>query len=142
MGNNESRPVSVYILVLLMLFQGLSGFLGGTGLILDPTGESLQIPVDWLDDSPFDDYFIPGLILLAILGFFPLVVVFGLWKQFRWSWFGALVIGVALIIWIGVEVLVIGYQPQPPLQFIYGSVGLIILILVLLPSVQRFYKSE
>lgn len=142
MAQTKSRPLSVYILFVLIIFQGLSGILGGTYLVLDPSGNSLQMPISLLDNSPFSDYFIPGLILLIVLGFFPLVVLYGLWVQSRWSWFGALMVGIALIIWIGVEIVMIGYQSQPPLQIIYGSVGLIILILVLLPSVRRFYKKE
>jgi len=58
-----------------------------------------------------------------------------------WSWPAALLPGIALLIWIGVEILVIGYQPQPPLQLIYGLVGLLILAVALLPAVRRFYRA-
>ncbi len=123
----------------LIIFQGISGLSGGVGLVLDPTGESLRIPLSWLENSPFDDYLIPALILLIVLGLFPLVVFYGLLKKWSWSWYAALIVGAALIIWIGVEISIIGYHPQPPLQLIYGSLGLIILVFVLMPSVRRFY---
>jgi FtsH-binding integral membrane protein len=126
----------------LIVFQGLSGLLGGVGLVFDPTGESLQIPVSWLENSPFDDYLIPGLILLIVLSFFPLVVFYGLLKKWSWSLLAAFMVGAALIIWIGVQILIIGYHPQPPLQLIYGLLGLSILVLALLPSVRRFYKDS
>jgi FtsH-binding integral membrane protein len=126
----------------LIVFQGLSGLLGGVGLVFDPTGESLQIPVSWLENSPFDDYLIPGLILLIVLSFFPLVVFYGLLKKWSWSLLAAFMVGTALIIWIGVQILIIGYHPQPPLQLIYGLLGLSILVLALLPSVRRFYKDS
>lgn len=141
MIRNKSRPGSVYFLQILIIFQGLSGLAGGIGLVIDPTGESLQIPLRWIENSPFSDYFFPGFILLVVLGLFPLVVSYGLWRQLTWSWFGCLFVGVALIIWIGVEILIIGYQSQPPLQLIYGSVGLLILILLFLPSTRMFFKN-
>ena len=50
--------------------------------------------------------------------------------------FPALVLGIALLIWITVEIFIIGYQ-ESPLQLIYGFVGLLILILTLLPSVRN-----
>ncbi|NIV14757.1 MAG: hypothetical protein GWN62_26845 [Aliifodinibius sp.] len=140
MTTQKSRPVSVYLPVALMAFQSISGLCGGIGLVLDPSGEALQMPITWLEGSPFNDYLIPGLILLIVLGFIPLIVLFGLWRQSHWSWFGALFVGVALLIWIGVEILIIGYHSQPPLQFIYGSVGVIILVFTLMPTVRKFYE--
>ena len=125
-----------------LLFQGLSGIAGGIGLVGDPTGDNLGIPVSWLQGSPFDDYLVPGLILLVVLGVFPLIVTYGLWTQRSWAWPAALLVGVGLLVWIGVEILVIGYQPAPPLQLIYGLLGLVILGLALLPSVRRFYWRE
>jgi CDP-diglyceride synthetase len=141
MANNRSKPASVFILLLLVLFQGLSGLAGGVGLVLDPSGKSLQIPINWLDNSPFNDYLIPGFILLIVLGVFPFITLYRLWFKMKWAWLFAFVLGIALLIWIGVEIIIIGYQPDPPLQLIYGLVGLIILILLFLPSVQNYYKT-
>ena len=142
MTSKKSRPVSVIILMGLILFQGLSGLAGGIGLVFDPTGQSLSLPVQWLENSPFDDYLIPGLILLIILGIFPIIVFYGLLKKLNWSWFGALIVGAALVIWIGVEIMIIGYKPEPPLQLIYAVLGIIILALVFLPSVRKFYAHN
>ncbi len=128
--------------MLLILFQGLGGIWGGIGLILDPTGESMQIPLSWLNGSPFQDYLIPGIILFLILGLLPLLVLCGLWKKWSYSWYSSLLIGVALIIWIIVEIAIIGYQTQPPLQAVYGTVGLLLLILLFLPSVKDYYAKK
>jgi hypothetical protein len=126
----------------LIIFQGLSGLIGGVGLVIDPTGKSLQIPIEWLDNSPFHNYLIPGLILLIALGLYPIVLFYGLLKNLNWSWFGTLILGIALLIWIGVEILVIGYHANPPLQLIYGLVGFFILLFLLLPPIREFYGHE
>ena len=133
------RPALLYALLIGLLFQGLSGIIGGVGLLADPTGAALQIPIQWLEGSPFTDYLIPGLVLLLVLGVFPLIVVYGLWTRRYWAWPAALGVGVALVVWIGVEVLVIGYHTQPPLQLIYGSLGVVLLGIALLPPVRRYY---
>jgi hypothetical protein len=93
-----------------------------------------------LEGSPFENFLIPGLILLIVLGIYPLAVLYGLWHKLKWAWFAAFTVGAALIIWIGVEIVIIGYHPQPPLQLIYGLVGLFIVIFVFLPSVRLYYK--
>ncbi len=136
---NKSRPVSVYALLFFLFFQGISGIMGGYMLVKDPAGDFLQLSVSLLENSPFPDYLVPGLILLIVLGIFPLLVFYGLLRKINLSWYGALFVGISLIIWIVVEILIIGYFPQPPLQLIYGSVGLVILILALLPPVKRYY---
>jgi hypothetical protein len=138
MDENKKKPAGVYLLYTALLFQGLSGVAGGIGLVFDPTGKNLGIPQVWLEGSPFSDFLIPGLILLLVLGVFPLVVLYGMRVHHSMSWSGAFIVSIALIIWIIVEILVIGYQPQPPLQLIYGVLGLIILFLVLLPSVREY----
>lgn len=137
----RTRPLSVYLLMMTMLFQGLSGVVGGIGLVADPSGSNMRIPVSWLEGSPFNDYLIPGLILLTVLGVFPLFVVYGLWKRLLWSWAAALLVSLALVIWILVEILIIGYHPMPPLQLIYGGIGIAMIILVLLPSVRLHYSK-
>jgi hypothetical protein len=76
---------SLYILMALILFQGISGLFGGIALIIDPTGELLQMPLSMLDGSPFDTFLIPGIILFLILGIFPMIVFYGLWKMTNWA---------------------------------------------------------
>lgn len=138
MTNLKSRPLTFYILIGLMTFQGLSGLFGGIMLVFDPSGNSLNMPIDLLKNSPFTNYLIPGIILLLILGILPLGVTNGLWKKQKWSWYGSLFVSLALLIWIFVEVLMIGYQAEPPLQLIYGLAGILLLIFTLMPSVKNF----
>jgi len=135
------KSYSLYFLMILMLFQGLSGLFGGIALVIDPSGELLQMPLSMLAGSPFNTFLIPGIILLIILGIFPMVIFYGLWKRTNWAWSGALMVSVALIIWIGVEIWMIGYHSEPPLQLIYGLLGLILLSLVTLSSVRNQFKK-
>jgi len=135
------KSYSLYFLMILMLFQGLSGLFGGIALVIDPSGELLQMPLSMLAGSPFNTFLIPGIILLIILGIFPMVIFYGLWKRTNWAWSGALMVSAALIIWIGVEIWMIGYHSEPPLQLIYGLLGLILLVLVMLSSVRNQFKK-
>lgn len=136
-SQKSDNPFSLYLIMALILFQGLSGLFGGFALIADPTGAILNMPVTLLEGSPFNTFLIPGFILFMILGVFPVVVFYGLWMKADWAWTGALFVSTALITWIGVEILVVGYHDEPPLQLIYGLVGLILLGMVMLPSVKQ-----
>ena len=137
MAMTERRPIAIRILLALLLFQGFSGVAGGWGLTSDPTGSAIGLELEWLEGSPFADYLIPGIILLVVLGIGPLIVVIGIFRRLRWAWMASLLVGLALIIWIIVEVFIVGYISQPPLQLVYGLVGLGIVVTTLLPSVRR-----
>ena len=138
---NTKKPILVVILFFLILFQSISGIFGGIGLIIDPSGEALQIPLEWLDGSPFANYLIPGIILFIVLGIIPFLIFFGLRKRKYWGWQGSIFIGLALIIWIVVEIIIIGYQHDPPLQLIYGIVGIAILAVTNTATVKNFFKQ-
>ncbi len=129
------RTLPVWALLVLLVLQGIGGTFGGLMLTTDPTGESLQVPPGMLDGSPFPDYFIPGLILLILLGILPFVTAAGLLARQAWAWFGAFAIGCALVIFELVEIWAVGYNFQQP---IWGTVGALIALVSLLPSVQRY----
>jgi peptidoglycan/LPS O-acetylase OafA/YrhL len=132
-GRTRKRTARTIALAAALLFQGLSGLVGGIGLVADPSGAFFQFPETWLDGSPFGDYLIPGLILLVVLGAGPLIALVAVWRRLPWARRAAQLVGVGLIVWIAVEVVIIGYQPEPPLQLIYEGVGLLILLLTLKP---------
>lgn len=132
----------MYLLAGLLLFQGLSGVAGGFGLIGDPTGEAIGIPRAWLEGSPFRNYLIPGVVLFAVLGVVPLIVARAVWVGLRGSRTAALIVGAALVVWIVVQILVVGYQTKPPLQAFYGSLGLILVGLSLVGSVRRYAERR
>jgi hypothetical protein len=136
---NETKPLAVSLLLLILFFQGLSGLTGGFCLIIDPSGELINLKISLLDQSLFSNYLIPGFVLFVFLGILPLVVFWGLLKKIRLAWYGSLASGLGLIIWISVEIIMIGYLADPPLQFIYGVVSILILVFTLLPSVKKFY---
>jgi len=125
----SKKPNRCTVLFALVVFQAISGLAGGIGLVGDPSGANVQLPIGWLTGTPFSSYLIPGLILLLILGVGPLIVSVGLWRKCRWATPAAMAIGIALVIWIVVEIGMIGYIHNPPLQLIYGLLGVGILVL-------------
>lgn len=128
---SSPRSPGLYALVTLLLAQGASGVFGGASLVRDPSGIALGLPIDLLRGSLFPDYRIPGLVLLVGLGIAPLLVAWGVWTNRRWSRTGSLLVAGGLLVWLAVQIAVIGYQHDPPLQLVYGLVGLGILLLSL-----------
>ena len=130
-----SRHGLVWILLGLLVLQGIAGIFGGAALVLAPDGDLLRIPTSYLEGTPFSDFLVPGLLLLTLLGVFPLVVAVDLWRRRPWAWFGAFAVGCGLVIFELVEYAMIGPDPQ---QLVWGSIGGLIAVCCLAPSVQRY----
>lgn len=101
---------------------------GGLILMLAPRGEILPLPLSALVGSPFDTYFVPGLILFSAVGLGPLLAGVLTWMRHPLAPVAAIVVGAGLLIWVAVEVAIIGYSNEPPLQAIYAILGVVILL--------------
>ncbi|MCB9282726.1 MAG: hypothetical protein H6563_01520 [Lewinellaceae bacterium] len=140
------------ILIALLGFLSLGAFYGGTALIISPDGSLLQMPVEMIQDSLFNDYLIPGIILLTIFGIFPAFVIYGLIKKpqsrslqrlnllydYHFAWTFAVYIGIGQIIWINIETLVL--NAVAIIHTIYSSLGILIVCVALLPRTRDYYK--
>jgi hypothetical protein len=115
----------------LEVFLGVGALAGGGALVLGSRGEIIPLPLSALRGSPFDTYLVPGLILFAVLGVGPLLAALLVWLHHPLAPLAAVVVGVGLLIWLAVEIVIIGYTNNPPLQPFYLVVGVAITIVAL-----------
>jgi hypothetical protein len=91
--------------------------------MLGPRGEVIPLPLSALRDSPFETYFGPGLILFCALGLGPLAAALLAWLRHPLAPIAAVGVGLALLIWMAVEIAIVGYSNNPPLQPFYVLLG-------------------
>jgi hypothetical protein len=109
----------------LEILLGLGAVGGGVALMAGPHGEVLPLPMAALQGSPFADYFAPGAILFTVLGIGPLAAAVVAWRRHPAAPLAAFAVGCALLIWMIVEIAIVGYSNHPPLQPLYLGLGLI-----------------
>ena len=112
----------------LQVFLAFGALGGGLALMLGPRGEILPLPVAALAGSPFASYFGPGLILFCVLGCGPLVTAWLGWRRHRQGPLLAIGVGAALLVWLAVEIGIVGYSNRPPLQAIYLGLGVVMVV--------------
>ena len=112
--------------IALEIFLGLGAAGGGLALMAGPNGEILPIPVAALSGSPFANYFVPGAILFTILGIGPLGAALLAWRRHPVALLLTFAVGGALLIWLIVEIVIVGYSNDPPLQAWYLGLGVVI----------------
>ena len=129
-STRHARPLSrvAKTTVVLEILLSIGALAGGLVLMIAPRGEIMRLPLSALAGSPFDTYLVPGLILFGVLGLGPLVAALLAWLRHPLAPTAAFVVGVGLLIWLAVEVAIIGYSDEPPLQAVYGILGVAIVL--------------
>jgi hypothetical protein len=137
---SAKRPATVRALIVLLAVQAVGAIGGGIGLVQDPI-DNIGMPLDILEGSPFTDYFYPGLILLVVVGVFPLLVLPGIVMRKRWAWWLAVAAGAGLIVWIVTEVVLLGYLAGMgiTLQIVMGLIGVAVVLLCFAGSTRRYF---
>jgi len=113
--------------ILLLLLLGLSAVMPGWSLMSDPSGETLGISSDFLGNSPFKDFYYPGLILFFAIGILSIIIMFLVFLKVKnYYWLIALQ-GIILVIWLIFELLFVIYFLE--LQIPYFFVGILLIAL-------------
>ena len=124
--------------------------MGGAVLIFEPNGHLFGMSTDFLKQTPFQDFLLPGILLFIFFGLFPILILIGLlakpgWKKAdifniypdkHWSWTYSLFEGIILIIWITVQQTITQYFWLQPVMI---SLGLLIIIFTMMPRVIEHY---
>ena len=106
---------------------GIGAVICGALLIIGPDGRYLQMPIDMLSKSPFRNFLIPGLILFLVNGVGNVVSAVLCFKMHRNAGFGGMFFGFGLIIWLFVQINMIGGGSW--LQYLYFVLGILELLL-------------
>jgi hypothetical protein len=148
----DHRPVAVTALIVLLSLLGIGAAVSAAMLIVAPDGHLIQLPQSLLANAPFTDFLVPGILLFVFIGVYPLIVAYSIWRQpswnspntinpfrsFHWSWAASLAAGVALLVWITVQ---IQWVPIGFLHVLYLFWAAAILVIALLPASRRHFKQ-
>jgi len=94
-----------YTLGSLLIFLAVNAFGGGYYALAG----AKDIPTEWLKGSPFSDYFIPGLFLFLLIGGSALLAGLAVFRGHRLARKAAFFCGITVLLWIIVQVSIIGY---------------------------------
>ena len=90
-------------------------------------GGAPDVPVEWLDGTPFRDYRVPGLILGCVYAPVSLGAAWALWRRAGRAGELAIAAGAVQAGWIAAQVRMIGLRS--PLQPTMAAVGVVALLL-------------
>ena len=111
---------------ILHLLIGVGALASGALMVAAPDGRLMQLPLDMLKGSPFQNFLIPGIILLLVHGVGNTAAAILCFRRARLAGFVGMFFGMALIIWLFVQVSMIGGGHW--LQNLYFVLGVLLLI--------------
>jgi len=114
-----------YALGILQSFVGITAVFGGFGLVSDPSGTKMNIPLEALKNSPFPNYLVPGVVLLLVIGVGHVAAGIFTFLRHRYTSNFAVFLGVFLTLYLIIEVWFIGLVNfSQPFYFVLGAVEL------------------
>jgi hypothetical protein len=140
----------LWSLIIVLISFALGGFSGGIPMLADPVNGGYLQFADILPLLPVPNLVLPGLFLIAVMGLFPLFLVYALiarpewtwldrffqWSKHYWAWTGTLILVAIIAIWLAYEGWLIGWFP---ITYFTAIQGLLILLFAMVPSVRKFY---
>lgn len=146
------------VLIATIAIFTVVGFASAFGLLLSPSGTGMGLSLDLLENTPVGDFTMVGLFFFAFYGMLPAVSTYGLltkkrwhwtdtinrWTGQHWAWTGSAAVGVILVLWIVVEIMLVGVLSGIgfALQVGMTALGVWILALAMLPSVRSSMKLD
>ncbi len=85
------------------------------------------MPASTLDDLGLDSFLLPGIALLVVNGLVPLVVAIGTLRHRPWTVPAHVGVGIVLVLWILVQIPLIGFAPVLHPVYLAWGVALIVL---------------
>ena len=136
MKTKKERIIRI-ILVILLFIVAINGFGGGYyGL-----AGAKDVPLEWLQGTPFRNYVIPALFILIFIGVVPPIAAIIILKKPVYTKRLSIIIGILLLLWIAVQVTMIGYVSwMRPATFITGLI--ILLLAFLLPERKKIVDDS
>src|SRR5680860_276677 len=128
MNKTYTKPIR-YSLGIILIILAINAFGGG---FYGMAGAE-DVPTEWLNGSPFQNYFIPSLFLFLLVGGSALIAAITVLKGLRIARTASLICGVIVLVWLIIQIAVIGYVSW--MQPATAIVGLLIVFLgALLPK--------
>ncbi|MES2766509.1 MAG: hypothetical protein V4642_11600 [Bacteroidota bacterium] len=112
--------------IFLLVFNGVSALAGGYGLMSDPTGMHVGIPLNYLSLTPFTDFFIPGLLLFCSLGVMSLLVASAAMRSSKYSPYYIVFQGGVCMIWIIAQMILV--RELHSLHLLYGLIAFVLIL--------------
>lgn len=131
---SRSNSLIRYTLGTLLAFAALNAFGGGYYAMSGAQG----VPLEWLQGSPFRNYFVPGLILFGVVGGAFLIASVAVFCNSRLAKRTTYISVLIVSVWLFMQIIIIGYVSW--MQPTTAGFAIVILFLSIILDKQKKYE--
>jgi hypothetical protein len=114
------------LLLLLTSIIAITAIIGGGMMLVQPNGSSLQLSPLLLQGTPFKTFFIPGIILLLLVGGSNLIATWVIMLRRKNAFSFSLAAGIVMVIWVAAQMLFTSTFVWQ--QIVYLGIGILIML--------------
>lgn len=124
----------------MLILVGSSAIYGGLLLMLDPSGGLMKLPFTWIRNTPFVDYFIPGLILFIVIGALSIITATAALINTKHHTKYIFLQGSIYVGWIIIQM--ISLQAIFWLQLVVVAIGLLLMFLAGIENIMFLSRAD
>ncbi|MCB0497150.1 MAG: hypothetical protein KDC79_13505 [Cyclobacteriaceae bacterium] len=122
MEKEDSIKSYFQVLGILQSIIAIGAIIGGVGMCMDPTGKTDGVTLKLLQESPFNDYWYPGLFLLIVHGLGNIIAAYISFTKKHISGILGMALGGILIFWVVMQFYWIGFNHDlQPAFLVFGT---------------------
>jgi hypothetical protein len=122
------KTLNKIIAVVLLLYVGAGAIYGGLLFVIYPDGSGLGMTTEFLENTPFENYFIPGIVLLIFNGILPIVTIVIMFAKSKYFAMLLQLQGLILIIWLTVQLMLNSEFFTPHLHYPLYVAGILMIV--------------
>ena len=124
------------IAFVFLLFNGSAAIYGGLNLIIYPDGSKIWLSTDLLQNSVFENFLLPG-VMLFMIGLFSIYTMVAVIISFKKYWVLVMMQGTILALWLVIQLVIIRTITIPHLVML-----IVAFLLILTGNAMMPYKNE
>ncbi len=116
------KKIARIFLIILLFLTSINALIAGLLFIIEPSGKLMGMTIEYIKNSPFQSFLIPGIVLFTFNGILNLLAGIAVILKKWYAAYFAIIQGVILVSWIVIQMIMVqDFNMLHLIMFIIGT---------------------
>ncbi len=116
------KKIARIFLIILLFLTSINALIAGLLFIIEPSGKLMGMTIEYIKNSPFQSFLIPGIVLFTFNGILNLLAGIAVILKKWYAAYFAIIQGVILVSWIVIQMIMVqDFNILHLIMFIIGT---------------------